>query len=180
MQQATLRRESAMRALTIVICLFLALPASAQETTPVVELAAGYSLLQTNDATWSGWLASGSVSILRGLGIEAEASKNFFSEEFAFEGQTYSSHSSAFFIGTGPRFVARKRRASSFARVLVGAEKLSNDYHPSLQFGTGGDVWITNMLAVRGGIDGRVTWYEDESNGAWRFCVGAVVGLGSR
>jgi hypothetical protein len=170
-----------MRALTVVfLLLLLAQPASAQETTPVVELAAGYSLLQTDDETWSGWMAAGSITIVRWFGVEIEAGKNFFSEEWTFDGQTYTSRSTAAFAGVGPRFVARARRVSSFTHVLFGAEKPHDEYLPSLQVGTGGDFWITRTLGVRGGIDGRVTWYEEDVYGVWRFHTGVVIALGSR
>ena len=170
-----------MRGLGIVICMLLpALPASAQQATPLVELSGGYSLVQTNAESWSGWLASASVSISRGFGVEVEAGRNYFSEEATFDGETHSSHSTTFFAGVGPRFVARRGRAASFAHVLLGTEKPATEYLPSLQLGAGGDFMMSSRLGVRGGIDGRITWYEEDTNGVWRFHVGIVIALGSR
>jgi hypothetical protein len=83
-------------------------------------------------------------------------------------------------IGAGPQFVARRGRRTGFTQVLLGSEKPSNEFLPSLQVGVGGDIWMTRMLGIRGGIDGRITWYEEEANGAWRFYAGVVVALGTR
>jgi hypothetical protein len=138
--------------------------ASAQENTPAAEVFGGYALLSTDGESLSGWLASGSVTIVRWLGVEAEIGDN-------------DEHLMA---AVGPRFTGRGRQATAFAHLLIGTERLYSDYTFSVDFGGGVDVWVTRGIAVRAGVDGRGTWWEEERFGSVRFQAGMVVALGSR
>lgn len=172
-----------MRALALVSCLLVlhALPATAQENTPLVELAGAYSVVNADGRQFNGWLASGSVSIMRAFGVTAEAGVNHHTERFTFiDGQEYTFRSKRKFYGLGPRVVARGRTVTGFAHVLVGAEDTFGKNMFALQPGGGVDVWVVPAFAVRAGVDGRINWYEDEQEGSWRFHVGGVVALGSR
>ena len=169
-----------MRTVALVACLVLiAAPAAAQHATPAVELSGGYSSLDVDDTNWptlAGWVASGSVTITRWLGIEVDAGRNAHSGG----GQRSFGDIRRWFAGAGPRFVARGQRASGFAHVLVGAERLGSAAHPTVQAGGGIDVWLTKALGARLGIDKRLSWDEEDRQGSWRFQIGAVVALGSR
>lgn len=174
-----------MRTRVLALSLFLlAVPAAAQETTPIAEVSGGYSALPQDSwdgqRWWSGWLASGSVTVTRWFGIAAEVGSNYHTERYSFDGAEYEFSTDKLFAGVGPRFVARGRRVSGFGHFLVGVENRSTLNLFSVQAGGGVDVWLAPSVGIRGGIDGRGSWYEEEKYGSWRFHTGVVVPLGTR
>lgn len=169
----------------LALCLFLlAAPAAAQESTPVVEVSGGYSVLPEDswdgEEWWSGWLASGSVSVTRWFGVAAEVGTNYYSARYSFDGQEFEYSVDRLFAGLGPRFVARGRRVSGFGHVLVGVENRFTENLFAFQAGGGADVWLTRAMGVRAGIDGRASYYDDDTYGTWRLQAGVVLALGSR
>lgn len=174
-----------MRTLALLLCvLAVVTPATAQETTPLVEVSGGYSALPEDSwdgqRYWSGWLASGSVTVTRWFGVAAEVGTSYYTERFPIEGRDYRFHSDRVFAGVGPRFVARGRRVSGFGQFLVGVENRFKENLFTVQGGGGVDVWLTRAIGIRGGVDGRGGWYDDETYGSWRLHAGAVLALGSR
>ena len=126
-----------MRALALAMCLSLAAASvSAQEATPVAEVAAGYSLLNTDGDVWSGWTGAGSVTLTRWFAIAAEVGMNYYSERYVgFDGREYEFRADTLFAGLGPRFVARSPRVAAFGQLLVGVE---NEFFQMLQQYTAG------------------------------------------
>lgn len=170
-----------MRMLAFVACLVL-LPsahAPAQTTTPLMEVSAAYSLVNGDGRQWNGWLASGSVTIVRWFGVAAEIGTNHNSERYNFGGQQYEEKRKRGFVGVGPRFVARGGAVTGFAHFLVGPEEFAGANELGMQAGGGADFWIAKRVALRAGFDGRVSWYDDPE-GSWRFHAGAVLALGGR
>jgi hypothetical protein len=179
-----------MRTVAFVTCLLMLAPtvAAGQEATPIAEVSGGYSVLPQDSWNghqwWSGWLISSSVNVTRWFGVAAEVGSNYFTERYsfdAFDGADYYEFSTdRLFAGIGPRFVARGRRVSGFGHFLVGVENRFTLNLFSVQAGGGVDVWLTPSVGIRGGIDGRGSWYEEEKDGSWRLHTGVVFALGSR
>lgn len=169
-----------MRVLTLAFCLFLLVPAAAaQEATPIAEIAGGYSALNSDGDTLSGWVASASASLTRFFGVTGEVGVNYLSETETYFDQTFSYSYHVLFAGVGPRFSARSRRISAFGQFLVGVENQFDTLF-AIQGGGGIDVWITRTIGVRAGVDGRASYYEEERYGSWRFQTGVVLALGTR
>jgi hypothetical protein len=169
-----------MRMLTLVTCVFLLAPAAAaQEATPIAEVAAGYSALNSDGDTLSGWMVSASATITRFFGVAGEVGVNYFSETATYFDQTFSYSYNVLFAGVGPRFVARSPRVAAFGQFLVGVE---NEFETlfAIQGGGGVDVWITRTIEVRAGVDGRASYYDEERYGSWRVQTGVVLPLGTR
>jgi hypothetical protein len=169
-----------MRVLTLAFCLFLLTPAAAaQEATPIAEIAGGYSALNDDENTLSGWVASASASITRLFGVTAEVGVNYFSETETHFDQTFSYGYNILFAGIGPRLVARGSRVAAFGQFLVGVQN-QHDSVFALQGGGGIDVWITPTVGVRAGVDGRASSDDDYWYGVWRIHTGVVLALGTR
>lgn len=169
-----------MRMLALVACLFLLAPAaSGQDATPIAELAAGYSALNSDGDTLSGWVVSASASVTRFFAVTGEVGSNYFSHTGTYFDRTFSYSHNVLFAGIGPRLVARTSRVAALGQFLVGVE---NEFDTlfAIQGGGGVTVWITRTMGVQAGVDGRASYYEEERYGSWRIQTAVVVALGAR
>ncbi len=179
-------------ALLVTLLTFGALsPALAQET-PVVDVSGGYSYQRLEGEGLNGWYATVGGNITSWFGLVGDVNWHYTSERIPpfedFPGGRAKDDVRA--ILGGPRFTFRSGQVAAFAHVKGGVVTSHWSFegfgegessNAAMELGGGVDVWVLPRLAIRGGVDGRVIFYEDdERDGSFRVHVGLVVGFGRR
>jgi hypothetical protein len=155
-------------------CLLNPVPGAAQDV-PLFEISGGYSFLQAEMFTMNldgtrgdgfgqalhGWVASMTGNLSPALGLTAEFGGNRW--------KAFGVHLQS--LLAGPRVtVARARRVSLFAQVLLGAQRTSSALVPGesssdfvIQPGVGLDVWMTPTVGLHVGADYRRVFANEAS-----------------
>jgi hypothetical protein len=173
-----------MRTLVLLLIVVFAAPVAGQEITPAAEIGGGYAAIDDADETLHGWLGTLGVSVARWFSVIGEVSGNYYDERFEFLGGTARVEVRELGFMAGPRFSARTRRFTPWGQFLVGAARGTvNDFSETrfgLQPGGGLDLWISPRFGIRGGLDYRGIYFEEEWEGDSRVHLGLVIGLGER
>lgn len=170
-------------ALVLILCLGAA-PALAQQTTPAVELSGGYAAIDDGDETLHGWVASIGVPVVRWFSVAGEVGGNYYDETFEFLGMSRRIEYRELAFLAGPRVSVRTSRVTPWAQFLVGAARGTvedvSETRFAMQPGGGLDFWLTQRVGIRGGVDYRAIYFEDEWEGDSHVHIGLVIGLGER
>ena len=178
--------------ITILLMICFSLPAWAQDF-PKAEVFGGFSVLNVrldNRETFPGWQASLAVNPSKVVGLVADFSGNYKTVTDVERGVTVNHKVKLHGYMFGPRFNARKEKATVFAHALFGAT------HFSASDPSGSEKDTNFSMAYGGGVDvkaGKVSirliqfdWipiHTGDSGDKWetspvRFGFGVVIPLG--